>query len=173
MVIACRACGIGWREGTEPLCHHPDHEHSRHERHRHRTPVVLPSGTVVWAASFEESEADNYARDAAPSFGLYFDEKWTPPWDHEVVPFPDFGVPSDVDLLRQHLAAVLVRARAGERIELGCWGAHGRTGTAVACLAVLDGLVPDTAVAWVRDNYCARAIETADQEAFVAAFPTT
>jgi hypothetical protein len=59
---------------------------------------------------------------------------------------------------------LLERARLGERVEVGCLGGHGRTGTALACLAILTGHPPGEAVAWVRANYCADAVETAEQE---------
>jgi hypothetical protein len=62
---------------------------------------------------------------------------------------------------------VLDRARVGERVEVGCLGGHGRTGTALACLAILTGCPSGEAVAWVRANYCADAVETAEQESFV------
>ncbi len=55
-------------------------------------------------------------------------------------------------------------------VEVGCLGGHGRTGTALACLAVLTGTPANEAVAWVRANYCAHAVETEAQEALVAAF---
>ena len=42
------------------------------------------------------------------------------------------------------------RADAGERVEVACRGGVGRTGTALAALAVLDGLRPGDAVHWVR-----------------------
>lgn len=168
VVIACRTCGFGWTEDAEAACSNPDHEHVRHERHRHRTPVSLPSGAEIWAVSFEED--DPYTREVPPQFGLYLDEKWGPPWEHAHLSWPDFGVPSDDDALRQLLGRALKRAKAGDRVEIGCWGAHGRTGTAIGCLAILDGQAANGAVAWVRTNYCERAIETPEQEAFVAAF---
>jgi protein-tyrosine phosphatase len=124
---------------------------------------------VVWAVSYEDD--DPYGREQVPDFGLYLEERWaTPPWDHEHLAWPDFGVPPDVDLLRASLADVLARAGAGARVELGCWGAHGRTGTALACLAVLAGHAPGDAVEWVRTNYCERAVETPEQQAFVESF---
>ncbi|HSR27883.1 MAG TPA: protein phosphatase, partial [Actinomycetes bacterium] len=52
------------------------------------------------------------------------------------------------------------RALAGERVEVACRGGVGRTGTALAALAVLDGLHPRQAVAWVRGHYHRRAVET-------------
>ncbi len=66
------------------------------------------------------------------------------------------------------LRSVLDRARDGQRVEVGCSGGHGRTGTALACLAILAGLSPSDAVSWVRAHYCPDAVETADQEAYVA-----
>jgi protein-tyrosine phosphatase len=67
------------------------------------------------------------------------------------------------------LKAILERARSGQDIEVGCLGGHGRTGTALACLAVLTGHPALDAVAWVRSSYCTKAVETPEQEAFIAA----
>jgi protein-tyrosine phosphatase len=66
------------------------------------------------------------------------------------------------------LRRVLDRARAGERVELGCLGGHGRTGTALAALAVLTGHPAADAVAWTRTTYCPKAIETPAQESLIA-----
>lgn len=82
---------------------------------------------------------------------------------------PDFGVPEDPAHLVTALSTVLRRARTGQRVEVGCLGGHGRTGTALACLAVLSGHCADDAVAWVRASYCAMAVETPEQEVFAAA----
>jgi protein-tyrosine phosphatase len=110
--------------------------------------VKLPSGVEIWAVSFEED--DPYSREAAPDFGLYLDEKWAPPWHYKYLPWPDFGLPTDRVVLQERLAEVLARAKGGDRVEIGCWGAHGRTGTALGCLAILDGSAPEDAVGWVR-----------------------
>jgi hypothetical protein len=165
-IVYCLTCGAFWTEGAEPGCTDATHEHQRHERHRHRTPVTLPDGTGVVAVSFED--LDPYGRADEPDFGLYLDGRWDPPWPHEHVDWPDFGVPADAAAVLGALHRALDRARAGERVEVGCLGAHGRTGTALACLAVLTGIAPGDAVAWVRDAYCAHAVETDEQAAFVA-----
>jgi hypothetical protein len=138
-----------------------------YEPHVHRTVVQLADGTAVTAVSFEAE--DPYGRDRAPQFGLYFDPRWDPPWPHEHVAWPDFGVP-DAEALRGSLRPLLARARRGERVEVGCWGGHGRTGTALACLAVLTGMRNERAVDWVRANYCSDAVETDAQRAFVERF---
>jgi protein-tyrosine phosphatase len=85
------------------------------------------------------------------------------------VTWPDFGTPHDAGELEYALRSLLERARVGERVEVGCLGGHGRTGTALACLAAMTGSPPEDAVGWVREFYCDRAIETSEQEAFIAA----
>jgi protein-tyrosine phosphatase len=55
-----------------------------------------------------------------------------------------------------------------ERVEVGCAGGRGRTGTALACIAVLDGVPPGEAVAYVRRNYHPGAVEAPWQRRFVA-----
>ncbi len=87
--------------------------------------------------------------------------------------WPDFGTPDDAKRLEAALTSLLDRAHAGQRVELGCLGGHGRTGTALACLAVMTGSPRDEAVAWVRATYCDRAIESVSQETFIANFMVT
>jgi hypothetical protein len=139
-----------------------------HEPHVHRTTVELADGTSVTAVSF--LAGDPYSRDTAPEFGLYLDARWDPPWPHEHVAWPDFGVPVDADELRASLQQLLDRARGADIVEIGCVGGHGRTGTALACLAVLTGTPADEAVDWVRANYCSSAVETQEQGIFVETF---
>jgi hypothetical protein len=138
------------------------------ERHVHRSPVTFVDGTTVTGVSF--AAQNPYHRETAPSFGLYLDERWAPPWPHTHVEWPDFGVPADLDSFCAALADALERARRGEIVELGCLGGHGRTGTALACLAILSGTPPNEAVEWVRANYCEKAVETDEQLRLVTDF---
>jgi hypothetical protein len=132
---------------------------------RSGTPAVeLPDGTLVTAVSF--LGGDPCHREVVPAFGLYLDERWDPPWEHEHLVWPDVGVPDPAEL-RTSLERLLSRARAGDVVEIGCLGGHGRTGTALACLAVLTGEPRDTAVDWVRTHHCPKAVETPEQRAFV------
>jgi hypothetical protein len=166
--VACAECGLYWDGGSEPpRCRNGNHEHRVFEVHRHLDPVVLPGGTRLTAASFDQAAPDVRAR--VPDYGLYLDPRWQPPWDHGHICWPDFGLPTDADALTRTLRAVLERARSGQDVEMGCLGGHGRTGTALSCLAALSGHPAREAVAWVRSGYCAKAVETPEQEAFVAA----
>jgi hypothetical protein len=81
----------------------------------------------------------------------------------------DFGLPADRGAFAAALLTAWSRA-AVDRVEFGCAGGLGRTGTALACLAVLDGLPNDRAVAYVREHYHPRAMETFWQRRFVARF---
>ena len=57
-----------------------------------------------------------------------------------------------------------------DRVELACGGGRGRTGTALACLAVLDGVPPEEAVDFVRRHYDRHAVETPWQRRYVQHF---
>jgi hypothetical protein len=169
VMVVCAESGERWfKDGGPAKCDWPDHTHLEFEVHVHRTEITLPDGAVVTVVSFDER--DPYARHTWPAFGLYFDERWRPPWDHDHIDWPDFGVPAQIAPLSVALLSLLERAHGGERVELGCLGGHGRTGTALACLVVLTGQPQGDAVGWVRATYCADAIESDEQEAFVAKF---
>ena len=84
---------------------------------------------------------------------------------------PDYGVPDDAALravLTEMLAAM--RAAPDGAYHIGCKAGLGRTGTAMACLAILAGAVEGDPVAWLRAAYNAEAIETPAQEDFVRRF---
>jgi hypothetical protein len=166
-IVFCPTCRVFWGADGEATCVDAAHVESygHFEGHVHRDEVALSDGTVVVAVTFDER--DPYSRPVVPDFGLYLDNRWQPPWPHAHVDWPDFGVPNDSEAVVAALSDVLARARSGQRVEVGCWGAHGRTGTALACLAVLTGCPPPDAVAWVRAAYCDQAVETPEQADFV------
>lgn len=136
--------------------------------HRHADSVRFPNGTTLVARSFVA--AGPYEREVQPDRGLYFDRAWSPTWVHRHVNWPDFGIPQDRDDAVSACAEALKSARNGESVEIGCLGGHGRTGTALALMAVLCGVPAQDAVGWVRTNYCPSAVETPEQEAFIQTF---
>jgi protein-tyrosine phosphatase len=84
---------------------------------------------------------------------------------------PDYGVPDDA-ALRTVLAQMLeaMRAAPNNAYYIGCKAGIGRTGTVMACLAIMAGAVEGDPVAWLRAAYFQGAIETPGQEAFVRGF---
>lgn len=108
-----------------------------------------------------------------PEFALYL-QRMPPPsvdWESRWLRWHDWRTPSDPAEAREALVEVWQRA-AHERVEVACGAGIGRTGTALACLAVLDGVAPADAVAYVRRHYDPRAVETPGQRRFVGRFRT-
>lgn len=127
--------------------------------HDHCDPVTMPDGTIIGGAAFP---VRGYERDEQPDFGLYLDPLWKPPWPHAYIVWPDFGIPDSRSEFRSAIEDLHQRAMRGQSVEVGCLGGHGRTGTALACIAVLAGLEEDP-VRWLRARYCHLAIETDEQ----------
>jgi hypothetical protein len=124
-VVACTECLTHWNPDLEAAkCTDPGHSHQRFEVHQHRSVVVLPDGTEVTAVSFDA--ADPYIREQPPDYGLYLDHKWQPPWAHDHLDWPDFGVPDDAAHVVAALQSVLERARAGRSVASGVTGAPER-----------------------------------------------
>jgi protein-tyrosine phosphatase len=130
----------------------------------------LPSGLLVRGRGLRHP----LPAGPLPEFALYLLGRPPEPvaWEARWVRWPDFGRPADRadadDALRE-----AHRRAAGERVEVACGGGVGRTGTALACLAVLDGVPPDEAVAWVRAHHHPRAVETPWQRRWVARRPAS
>jgi hypothetical protein len=115
--------------------------------------VALPGGAWVRGRRLGDP--------ASPAdFALVLGKGAAPAWPHRRLRWPDFRVPADRDEALDALLEAHRRALAGERVEVACRGGVGRTGTALAALAVLDGLDPGEAVGWVRARYHRRAVET-------------
>jgi len=90
--------------------------------------------------------------------------------DRCVDDWEDFGLPENPELAAQQIVDAFGEARHGGLVEVGCLGGSGRTGTALACMAVLAGVPATEAVAWVRASYRPQAVETTEQEAWVRWF---
>lgn len=129
--------------------------------------LALPSGRLVRGRGLSRGALSG----PEPQFGLYLLGRRPPsaPWPARWVRWPDFWLPFGKDDARQALIEAWRRSGT-ERVEVACGGGRGRTGTALACLAVLDGVPPNEAVAFVRDGYHARAVETPWQRRYVERF---
>ena len=125
--------------------------------------VTFPDGTRVLASGWLERKPG----EPHPDFGLYLDPQWTPIWPATLLDWPDFGVPSQPAVAVAEIKSAFERARAGQRVEVACVGGHGRTGTVLACMAVLAGVAVPDAVEWVRWTYCRRAVQEPAQQYWV------
>uniref|UniRef100_A0AAU2VG89 Protein phosphatase n=1 Tax=Streptomyces sp. NBC_00003 TaxID=2903608 RepID=A0AAU2VG89_9ACTN len=129
--------------------------------------LQLPSGLLVRGRGLRKPLPPG----PKPEFALHLRGRRPAPveWEHQWLRWPDFWLPTDRAAFTQALRTLLARA-GKERVEVACGGGFGRTGTALACLAVLDGVPNADAVAYVRENYSPRAVETPWQRGFVARF---
>jgi protein-tyrosine phosphatase len=135
------------------------------------TLIRLPDGSRVRGRGLRTPAG------TAPDFGLYLGSerlrrRHEPAltWPHAWIEWPDFLLPRDRDHAVRQIRALHGRAQDGRLVEVACGGGVGRTGTVIACLAVLAGLPPADAVAWTRSAYHRRAVETPWQRAWVARF---
>jgi protein-tyrosine phosphatase len=130
--------------------------------------VELPDGAVVTGRGLR----DGKLVEPQPEYGVYLQPRPVDvPWSHDWIDWPDFRLPRDHDAAIRLIRALHARALAGERVEVACTGGVGRTGTVIACLAVLSGVPAAEAVAWARANYHRRAVETPWQKRWVRRFP--
>lgn len=90
-------------------------------------------------------------------------------WPSRWVRWPDLWLPTDRDDARDAMLELWRRAEA-ERVEVACTGGRGRTGTVLACLAVIDGVQAGDAVAYVRRHYHPKAVEMPWQQRYVRRF---
>ncbi|BCJ51341.1 hypothetical protein Asp14428_28160 [Actinoplanes sp. NBRC 14428] len=129
--------------------------------------LALPSGRLVRGRGLRRP----LPAGPEPRFGVYLLGAAPPPvaWESRWVRWPDFRLPADRELAAAVLRDAWERAGAA-RVEVACGGGRGRTGTALACLAILDGVPPAEAVAYVRERYDRHAVETPFQRRYVRTF---
>lgn len=127
----------------------------------------LPSGRLLRGRGLRRQVPNG----PTPNFTLYLLAQKPAPvaWQARWVRWPDFWLPSDRADAADALREAWLRAE-DERVEVACAGGRGRTGTALACIAVLDGVRAEQAVAFVRQHYHARAVETPWQRGYVTRF---
>lgn len=127
----------------------------------------LPSGRLVRGRALRQPVPPG----PAPTFAVYLlgTAPPTATWESRWVRWPDFWWPSDPTQAAEALYEAWESAPT-QRVEIGCGGGRGRTGTALACLAILDGIPARQAVSFVRQHYHPRAVETPWQRRYVDRF---
>jgi hypothetical protein len=120
-----------------------------------------------------------------PTIGCYMDSGWvnsmfmvtpncptndnlltSPSNPYMYIQWPDMkGIP----LMEYSQAVVwcISRLFEGHKLEIGCFGGHGRTGTLLAGILVYQGMNADEAISKVRKDHCVNAIETKVQEELI------
>ena len=129
--------------------------------------LALPSGRLVRGRGLRRPLPPG----PVPAFGVYLLGAEPPPvaWESRWLRWPDFRLPADRSRAAEVFREAWRRA-VDQRVEIACGGGRGRTGTALACLAVLDGVPAAEAVGYVRAGYHRRAVETPWQRRYVRNF---
>ena len=126
-------------------------------------PVTFPDGTTVLASGWLERRHDALA----PISACIWIRRGRHGGRAVMLDWPGFRGAGRRGGGRSRDSGALARARRGERVEVACIGGHGRTGTVLACMAVLAGVPGPEAVEWVRSRYCRRAVQEPSQQYWV------
>lgn len=142
--------------------------------------IILPDHTLIRGRGRREP----LPAGPLPDVGLYLGRPpdqprlfrrrggWQPDWPADWIDWPDFRTPRDDQLAAHGIERAYLLARAGQRVEVACHGGTGRTGTVIACMAILAGHPADDAIAWTRRHYRRRAVETQGQRRWIRWFAT-
>jgi hypothetical protein len=136
--------------------------------------LELPNGTSVRGRGLRNGPVAG----PAPDFGLYLGTSRlrrrhadSLTWPQDWIAWPDFLLPRDRAAAIAAIHALHARGLAGASVEVACSGGVGRTGTVMACLAILSGIAPPDALAWTRAHYHPHAVETPWQRRWITRFP--
>jgi hypothetical protein len=143
--------------------------------------ISLPDGTMLRGRGRREPLPSG----PPPDYGLYLGRPpdsarhplrrrgrpaWRPDWPADWIAWPDFRTPRDSDAAAALIRHAYLLAHSWQRVEVACTGGTGRTGTVIACMAILAGHPADDAVNWTRRNYRPRAVETPGQRRWISWF---
>ena len=145
----------------------------------------LEEGLVIYASADTDAPA-NWKREKedVPDLGVYLYSGWlrdelstTPglevPWGYKEswpmahLEWMDYNVPDPKEWGLSAAKWVIEQIESGKRVETGCMGGHGRTGTFLACILAVQGIKPGEAIKRVRETYCKEAIENSKQADYV------
>jgi protein-tyrosine phosphatase len=144
---------------------------------------IFNSDLTIYASS-----TSSFKNPFAPDAGFYLADSWfqrgdlvanfnTGAFGQGEIPFMYLEWPDHGDVLLSTLARSLIQVRkwleGGLKVEVGCIGGHGRTGTVLAALSVIYGATASEAIKHVRQHYCTKAVEGKKQEALIGAIAQT
>jgi hypothetical protein len=133
---------------------------------------VLPLSLGLFGAFYDLTITggpfDGFQRRTDLDFGVCVRAERVPPKVDVRLPIRDFQVPTDTIAVENALIETFQAAIDGKHVWVGCMGGWGRTGLFMALMAKVAGVADP--VAYVRDSYTPRAVETAEQHDYVDEF---
>lgn len=127
-------------------------------------PLPVGNGKVIYGGNGEHpvlEDADVYvALDYPPNDTKFY------PWHGKSIlihfKMTDGQPPKDTTEFKNLIGWLSDQLDAGKKVHVGCIGGHGRTGTVFTAL-VAHRKASDDPIAYVRDHYCKRVVETMAQ----------
>jgi hypothetical protein len=151
-----RATSLGFSKEPTPRCYetHP--------------PLKLGKGTLYGGnSSHPVKKAQIYVSLQQGSTCSRASDPWEPQAVVEIhYPMRDMHAPEDVPRFLKMIEWLCEQLDAGKRVHVGCFGGHGRTGVILAAI-VAQMLEEKDAIQYVREHYCVKAVESAEQVAFL------
>lgn len=139
---------------------------------QHRMTPFKVGNHTVYLSAHRDRDSNRKAGSVA---GVYLDHCWiqgqvfasdratTSSSRTMYIAWPDMNV-VPIPTLVQGIRWINHKLEGGEKVEIGCIGGHGRTGTMAAALLINQGMSAKKAIKKVRKTYCGKAIETKAQE---------
>ncbi len=139
---------------------------------------------TVWASGIAGVKFATMDDSKIPDLGVYLDKAWSTAFILDTVSvgteiagyserhalflqWPDFKTIS-LERFQWVVETVAERVLDGQTVEIGCLGAHGRTGTLLAAvIAVVEKLSAREAILAVRARHCEHAVETDAQQTMI------
>lgn len=149
--------------------------------------IALEEGLTILASGWMDRpfSQEAWAKSVHPDVGVYLDNAWavdryfvTPNVDLTfeedtqtvILPWDDYSTPESMRRFETTLKWLFARLHEGLVAEVGCLASHGRTGTILSCMLVMQGLTPEAAIRRVRESHCRKAVENHSQREWVRAF---
>ena len=146
-----------------------------------RDPVKVGEYTVYASELKSGGKIEDYKKEPMPELGVYLTYSWASKlsyfisagkiegpkedllWPYVAADWPDMGSLPNLELASL-LAFTTTEIKKGKRVEIACFGGHGRTGTFIAMLRVILGKMKAAdAINTLRDDYCNHAVEAQKQ----------
>lgn len=135
--------------------------------------VEFPSGRRIRGRSWRQPVSQNATvsvilTTAAPGeFSTHSVFEGDP--DRIMIDWPDERLPKRTAHATEMLRQAWELAKT-ERVEITCRGGVGRTGTALAMIAVFEGLAPTEAIDFIREHYNEESVKSHAQRGFLREF---
>ena len=159
----------GGKKVKKSKSHGSSAKDSGHRCYHKHPPLKLPGTELVIYGGSCSSPA---VHDADVYIGFDWAMKFTArhwPWrkGNEVLfEINDMCAPKSPKDFKALVAWTKTQLEEGKKVHCGCVGGHGRTGTFLAALCSEFG--EKDAIAYVRKNYCEKAVESSSQTQFLA-----